>query len=71
MKIETVQKKIEIALKQKLKKSAFAKQIINPMDKDCDVPELAEAEQRVRDELIETVFDVADGSEQKDLTATK
>jgi len=58
-----VQKKIEEALKQKLKKSQYGKMIVAPIT-DNEVPELCEVDQCLRNELIETVYNVAIDEEQ-------
>lgn len=59
-----VQKEIEVALKRKFKKSSYAKIIVDPQSTvDEQVPELEEAEQLVRNELIDTVYDVAEDDE--------
>uniref|UniRef100_A0A915CN42 Cyclin-like domain-containing protein n=1 Tax=Ditylenchus dipsaci TaxID=166011 RepID=A0A915CN42_9BILA len=56
--LETVQREIEEALKQKFKSSSYAKLIVTPI-KDRAVPELTEADRHLRSELIDTVYNVA------------
>ncbi|KAI1720198.1 transcription factor TFIIB repeat domain-containing protein [Ditylenchus destructor] len=57
--IHIIQKEIEDALKQKLKRSHYAKMIVNPMH-DNDVPELTQAESHLTDEIIDTVYDAVE-----------
>ncbi|KAI1727808.1 transcription factor TFIIB repeat domain-containing protein [Ditylenchus destructor] len=59
--IHIIQKEIEDALKQKLKRSHYAKMIVNPMH-DNDVPELTQAESHLTDEIIDTVYDAVEES---------
>lgn len=51
-------------MKKKFKKSSYAKIIVNPQNNnDEKMPELEEAEQIVRNELIDTVYDVVEDND--------
>jgi len=60
---EPIRKEIEAALIKKIKKSPYAKLISN-LDDVEDIPELCEADKVIiRDQLIETVYEIANDSD--------
>lgn len=52
-------KQVEDALKQKMKKSPYAKKMLGTV-KDADVPELSAAAGELQSELLDTVYQVAE-----------